>query len=272
MSRQDSLVFRLVREPLLHFLVLGSLVFALDYAQGGSVANQRVIRVDDAVMGELRELFESGQGRAPSTKEMDQLLYRWAQNEVLYREALARGLDQGDDMIRERMVTKLRQVMMDSIVVDRPKEDELRRWFEENRQYYDLPERYDFEQAGLEGMSEQDASASVAAMNSGEVPTNLASRVRRYDGRPRANIEEMFGGKFAAALLAQADTRWVAIQSDEAWHAARVVRVVPAEPAKFEAVRLQAESEWQHLRRKQQAAEAIEEIRARYEIRMEAGA
>jgi len=270
-SRLKRFATRVLHEPLLHFLVLGGLVFALDYSLGDSAANQRVIRVDDALVGELREMFESGQGRPPTTKEIDSLLYRWVQNEVLYREAIARGLDQGDDMIRERMVTKLRQVMMDSIVVDRPTDDELRRWFEENRAYYDLPERYDFEQVGLAATTEPEAVALAAAMNSGSPPGELAARVKRYEGRPRANVEEMFGAGFATALLAHTGEQWLAVQSNEGWHAARVTRVLPAEPARLEAVRLQAEGEWKHLQQKQQAADAIAAIRARYEIRMDLG-
>jgi hypothetical protein len=270
-SRLKRFATRVLHEPLAHFLILGGLVFALDYSLGDSAANQRVIRVDDSLVGELREMFESGQGRPPTTREMDSLLYRWVQNEVLYREALARGLDQGDDMIRERMVTKLRQVMMDSIVVDRPTDDELRSWFGENRRYYELPERYDFEQVGLGVESAEDAVARVAAMNGGEFPGDLIDRIKRYEGRPRANIEQMFGAGFATTLLARPGEHWLAVQSNEGWHAARVSRVLPAAPAKLEAVRLQAETEWKHLQQKQEAADAIAAIRARYEIRMDLG-
>lgn len=92
----------LLREPLLHFLVIGGLVFAADQLLLSDADKARVIVVDDKIWDELIGQFERGKGRKPTDDELKVLLDRWIYNEVMYREALALGLDKGDEMFRSR--------------------------------------------------------------------------------------------------------------------------------------------------------------------------
>jgi len=260
---------RAAREPLLLFLLLSAVVFGLDAAFGGGRDARRVITVDRPLAESLKESFERGQGRAPNSKEMNDLVYRWVQNEVIYREALALGLDKGDDMIRERIITKLRQITMDNAVVDRPGENELQQWFEQNKAYYSLPVRYDFSQILLPGADQANA-ARIAATLAGSAPSaELADQLRRYDGRQRENIEQMFGPDFAAALASQPAGEWRAAQSQYGWHVVRLETRHEARQASLEDVRDRAEAEWMAMQRKRRVAEAIEEIRGRYDVRMD---
>lgn len=267
----NAILVSALREPLVHFLLLAAAVFAVDAVLGGSGDQRRVITVDQPLVKELKASFESGQGRAPSAKEMNDLVYRWVQNEILYREALSLGLDQGDEMIRERIITKMRQVVINNIVVETPAEDELKRWFEHNKEYYALPARYDFAQFALPGDPQEDAATLAAALGGGEPTGEYADRLKRYDGRTRENIGQMFGARFAAALTAQTPGTWQAVQSDQGWHAARVVNVHAAAPASLAAVGPQAAADWRELRKKQRMADTIAEMRERYDVRLEIG-
>lgn len=258
------------REPLLHFLLIAVAIFAVDYATGGGRDTRRVVLVDDALRGQLTAMFDEGQGRPPSAQELDQLVYRWVQNEVIYREALALGLDKGDDMIRERLVTKMRTVLLENVVVDKPPADELERWFADNRQFYDLPATFDVAQFAVPGGADAEARARALAAAAGSRPVTgpEADAVRTYQARSEANVADMFGAEFAAALAAAPVGQWQALPSNAGWHVARVTAATPALPAALADVRGQAEVEWRAVQARRQMAEALTAIRDRYEVRV----
>ena len=97
---------RLAAEPLLHFLVLSMLIFALDAALRDPEADRATLVVPLGVQDEARQLFKAGTGREPDRAELQPLIERWVRHEVLYREGLALGLDRGDRVIRERVAEK----------------------------------------------------------------------------------------------------------------------------------------------------------------------
>lgn len=261
-----------LREPLLHFLVLGGLIFAIDHVVSAREDNARVIVIDDALTGTLATLFEEGRGRMPTDEELSPLVYRWLQNEVLYREALALGLDQGDEMIRERMILKMRMLVFNDVAVDEPDEARLRRWFEANRARYDIPQRYDFVQFRVPG-SDTDARASAGRLAdrlpADDVPDQFSQDVRQYRGRTRANIATMFGDDFAAAFDGEPVNGWQALPSDEGWHIARVTAVHDPVPASFESLKPRIAADWRQQQSRAQVLEALKEMREKYEIRWE---
>lgn len=97
---------RLLAEPLLHFLILAMLIFALDASLRQPEPDRATVMVPLAVQDEARQLFLAGSGREPDQTQLQPLLDRWVQQEVLYREGLALGLDRGDRVIRERVAEK----------------------------------------------------------------------------------------------------------------------------------------------------------------------
>ncbi|MEZ5579138.1 MAG: hypothetical protein R3F40_06825 [Candidatus Competibacteraceae bacterium] len=91
---------------MLHFLLLGSLLFAIDHFINGRVDDPRTIVVDAAVDNQARQVFKAARGREPNEDELYVLRKVWLDNEVLYREGLVLGVDKGDTAIRERVIFK----------------------------------------------------------------------------------------------------------------------------------------------------------------------
>src|SRR5262245_46992746 len=146
-----------LREPLLHFVVLGGLVFAVDHALIGKADDSRTIVVGADVDTEAVETFRAARGRELNAQELEALHRVWLDNEVLYREGLALEVDKGDPAIRERVIFK-ELTVIDSNVRLPPADDKvLRAWFESHRDKYDEPARYDFEEAALSGNSAEAA-------------------------------------------------------------------------------------------------------------------
>lgn len=258
---------RVVREPLLQFMLLGALLFIADRNLPKPADNPRRIVIDADRRAELVAIFEEGQGRSPTPEEMQDLIVTWSQNEVLYREARLMGLDRGDEMIRQRLILKLRNIVFGNVVVPTPNEAELRAWFEAHRDQFDRPERYDFEQFALGEDPGQRAQAQALAseLGRGDAPAERVDDVRRYAARPRENLSDLFGEEDAARMLAQ-EGAWVVVDTDRGVHLARVTARHPAAPAEFDTVRSRVARGWKEDARKASLSESLKAIVEQFEI------
>ena len=119
-----------LREPLLHFVVLGSLLFAIDQIIVSRTDDPRAIVISAEVDEEARALFLASRSREPNPDEVRALRERWLDNEVLYREGLALQVDKGDTAIRERVIFKSLSVVEASLKLPALDEKVLRQWFD----------------------------------------------------------------------------------------------------------------------------------------------
>jgi hypothetical protein len=107
---------RLIKDPLLHFLAIGALLFAL-FAWRGEVARETArerIEISAAdVAGLLDAVTILNGGRPPSESELAALIEPTIKEEVLYREAIKLGLDQNDAQVRRRLIEKMNFLTQD---------------------------------------------------------------------------------------------------------------------------------------------------------------
>src|SRR5262245_39782851 len=95
-----------LREPLLHFVLLGAALFAADHFLVTRADDPHLIVVGGDVEAEAVAVFKNARGRDPNAKELEALHRVWLDNEVLYREGLAMQVDKGDSALRERVIFK----------------------------------------------------------------------------------------------------------------------------------------------------------------------
>jgi len=262
-----------LREPLLHFIVLGGLLFAVDHAlSAGKVDDAHQIVVTADVDSEAVETFEAARGRKPNTEELAALHQVWLDNEVLYREGLAMQVDKGDTAIRERVIFKALSVV-DSNVKLPPVDDQvLRAWFEAHRDKYDEPARFDFEEAALSGSnSEATVREFVAALNHG-TPGDAKAGLRVFKARPHSNLVDSYGAEFAKSLEATAPGSWQAMQTRDGWRAMRLDATTPPKPAVFELVRGVVLQDWTDAKAAEQRTAAVRALAKKYKVSYEARA
>lgn len=261
-----------LREPLLHFVLLGALLFGVDHVLVGRTEDPRSIVVGAEVDAEATQLFQASRGRAPNGEEIRALRERWLDNEVLYREGLALQLDRGDTAIRERVIFKALSVV-DANVKRPPVDDKvLRDWFEKNRARYDEPARYDFQEAVLAGDSSDAAvRAFVDALNAG-TPGDAKAGLRVFKGRPHANLVQSYGAEFAKALEEAAPGEWRAQPTREGLRAMRLELVSPGRPAVFEQVRNAVFQDWTDAVMAEQRTAAVRALTKKYSVKFEAAA
>jgi hypothetical protein len=257
---------RWIREPLVHFIAIGAVLFALDAILVARKDDPRTIVMDEAVDQEARRIFTETRGHAPDAAELRALRQVWLDNEVLYREGLALGLDRGDNAIRERVIFKALSMVDSGTRLPAYDEALLQQWFERNRARYDEPARYDFHEAVLAGdASEAAVLAFVEALNGGK-PPDVEAGLRVFKARPQPTIVHSYGEEFANRLAGLARGQWHAMPSREGWRAIRIEAVTAAQAADFEQLRGRVLQDWTDETLAAQRSAAVKSIAARYRI------
>ncbi|MBA2961730.1 MULTISPECIES: peptidyl-prolyl cis-trans isomerase [Ramlibacter] len=264
---------KLLREPLFHFVVLGALVFGADAALTAVRGGERDIAVPAAVRKEARDTFVGAARREPSEAEMRQFLARWIDNEILYREGLALGLDKGDPAMRERVIFKALNVVQAGIVLPPIDEAGLAAWFEANRKRYDVPARISFEEAVPAGEAPppENLRKFVDALNGQGTPA-LEASLRSFKQRPRETVVEAYGEKFAHALEDLAPGTWAVLDSGGGLRAVRLQERTAGRTASYADVRDIVYQDWKDDMAGKLTAQAVRELGRKYRVRGGSGA
>lgn len=261
-----AFVQRLVREPLLHFIVFGALIFLGDHLLAARRDDPRLIRMGADVDREVSGIFREAKGRAPGSEELAVLRERWLDNEILYREGLALGVDRGDTAIRERVIFKALNVLQANLRLPDIDDAGLRAWFEKHRDRYDQPTRVDFLEAVLVGdKSAQAAHQFAEALNAG-TRSDTESGLRVFRGRPRDNIVTSFGEDFAKALETIPSGRWTVLAASDGNHIVRVDAVVPGRRADYDTMRNAVRQDWVDLTMQELRTAAVKELAKKYTV------
>jgi hypothetical protein len=258
-----------LREPLLHFVVLGGLLFGIDHVLVDDADDPRTIVVGADVDREARETFEAARGRAPNAEELAALHRVWLDNEVLYREGLALQVDKGDPAIRERVIFKALSIIESNVRIPATDNEVLRAWFDGHRDKYDEPARYDFEEAALSSASSETAVRDfVTALNSG-APGDAKAGLRVFKARPHASLVESYGAELVNSLAAAPPNTWQALRTRDGWRAMRLDAITPAKPAVFEAVRGMVLHDWIDATAAEQRTAAVRALAKKYKVTYE---
>ena len=263
------------REPLLHFVLLGAALFAADQFFLSRADDPRSIVVGAAVDSEAKQIFKASRNRDPNADELKALHNVWLDNEILYREGLALGVDKGDVAIRERVIFKALSVIDANVKAPTVDEKTLRAWFEKNRAKYDDPARIDFQEAVMPTDSTEAAvRAFVDSLNAGTLGVNSDAKagLRVFKGRPHANLVQSYGAEFAVALEASPLGEWRAQRSREGLRAVRLDATSPSTPAMFEALVGVVKQDWVDAALSEQRSNSVRALGKKYNIKFESAA
>jgi len=259
-----------LREPLLHFLILGAAIFGVDQWRNAGSETASDIVVTAKVQQEAKAIFEAGMKREPKPEELKVLLDRWVDNEILYREGLQLGLDRGDSGIRDRVIFKAMSVTQAGIVLPEVDEAGLKAWFESNRERYDTPARFDFLEAAVPPDTKLDALQRFAvALNSNQDEPGIESSLRVFRDRPRSNLLQSYGKDFTEASEQLKPGQWQVLVSNDGPRVIRLESLKPAVAADFEAVKVKLYQDWKDEMTSQRSKELIREMGKKYQIRQE---
>lgn len=258
-----------MREPLLHFMVLGILLFAADHVLFAREDDPRTITIGAQVDQEAKQTFKAARGRDPNAEELTALRKVWLDNEVLYREGLALQVDKGDTGIRERVIFKALSIVDANLQRPAPDDKVLRDWFEKRRSKYDEPVRFDFQEAVLSDDNTQVAAQAFAmALNAGN-PGDAKAGLRVFKGRPKANVLQSYGAEFAKALEQSPPGEWRAQMTREGWRVIQLTALTPGKPAVFENLHGVVFQDWTDAVMAEQRSAAVDALAKKYTLRVE---
>ena len=284
MTRETQLssIKRWLREPLVHFLLIGLGLFIIygvlnpGQDQKGSL-NQIVLTEDD--LQQLQIVFTAQWQRPPTPEELAGLINSRVREEILYREALALGLDKEDTIVKRRMAQKMEFLAEDLSDLREPTTEELRAWFEKNSQQFTLPARITFRHLyfspdlrgerthvdAMHALSElAGKSEDWAAVNDQADPFMFQDY---YGDRTPEQLVKEFGPNFAQSLFQMKPGSWQGpIQSGYGWHLVWIDSITPSRVPEFEEVEADVKSYWIDVQRAEFKRKAYEAMRVRYEV------
>lgn len=275
---------RLMKEPLLHFLLLGALIFAVNgwRNQQRPPANDAArIEVSAGTITWLCEGFAKQWQRGPDADELRGLVQDHIREEVLYREALAMGLDRDDTIVRRRMAQKMEFLTQDIAAAVAPDDAALRAFFEANAARYAKAARVSFrhvyfsrERRGAQ--LDADAREALAALRKGASEETVGDpflREHEFAAVDETDIASALGREFAAQVVALPAGEWRGpVTSSYGVHLVRVSERAEPQPAAFESVREAVARDLADERRRSANGEFITQLKTRYRITVDEAA
>jgi hypothetical protein len=270
----------LLKEPFVHFIVLGALLFG-----GNAVWERHVLKSDTTIViqpGEMERqavIFASENRRQPTDEDLRALLFSHVEEEVLLREAQRLGLGEDDTIIRRRLAQKMRFMIENTGETKSPGDAELRAWFDQNQAQFVEPERRSFSHIYLSPEKHGDqlqadaqtllAQISDANWKSLGDPFMLN---RKYDFIEARSIERLMGANFATSLFSIKGTDWQGpFESAFGLHLVKINDVKPEALPAFDTIRDDVVTNWHDTTRRAENNRRLRELIEKYTVVVEDG-
>ncbi len=273
---------KLLREPLLHFLIAGVGLFVA-YAWVGpregtqGASPQREIRFSEGDLRWATETWKRQWQKNPSREELRGLVRDLLNEELLAREAREMGLDTDDTVVRRRLAQKMTFLIEDTSRLAEPTEDELRQFYEAHPEKFRREARVSFMQLFFNHTTRSSAAAdarqALVELASATNPKLVAEKGDQLLIEPSVNdadessVAAQFGQDFARAVFTLEPGAWHGpIKSAYGLHLVRVSEFTPAEQRPFLEVRDQVLDRWREQRRQEATERYFGELFKKYEI------
>jgi hypothetical protein len=270
-------VGKLLREPLLHFAVMGAVLFAVyGWINGGASSAPREIVITKGQLDNLRARFERAWQRPPTADEQKGLVDQWVRDEILYREGQALGLERDDPVVR-RLVAQKMEFIVGGDTQDAPGDAELQAWLSANQDKYAIEPRYTLRQVYLDparhgARLEADIDAARAELARGRTVDGDSTLLpAALEAAPAFEVVRIFGEEFAANLKALPTGEWAGpVRSGFGLHLVKIEKRVDGRAATLADVRDAVERDLLRERSMHAKEDFYKKLRASYTVRIEA--
>jgi len=269
-----------LREPLLHFLVLGGLLFVAYGVvhRGFSSPTSRKIQLTPEDLNQLEAYFVSQWHREPTPPELAALVEDRVRDEILYREALSMGLDKNDTIVKRRMAQKMEFLSEDVANAHEPTTAELKKWYSKNAQRFAQGDQVTFRHLYFSPdrrgqRARPDATTVLHKLATLSDPSQAAALAdplplaTAYEARTLEELAKDFGLPFAQALFKLKPGTWQGpIQSGYGWHLVFVKSITRGRVPDFDEVEPDVKTAWLTDQSGEQWRTVYAAMRAKYEI------
>ena len=275
---------RVLKEPLLHFLLLGILIYLL-YAFFGRDKSSEESEIVVISQGEIEWLETNWQqlwNRPPTPDERQALIDEHAREKVLYQVALDMGLDKEDVIIRRRMVQKIEFLGADLLQPDEPTDEEVRKYYEENKATYQLPDLISLSHIYFDPDKRADRTLKDAEKVLSLLYSKAISNIeisdygdrfmlqQNYSKRTQQEIQKLFGSGFSDTVFRLETGKWHGpVLSGYGTHLVYIDEHVRSQPVGWEPVKDRVKADWMKSKQQELNDNYIEGLLSRYTIVIE---
>jgi parvulin-like peptidyl-prolyl isomerase len=268
----------LLKEPMLHFAVVGAIAFGgYSWLHDSRIETTAVepVRIGEGDVRWLKQTWSSQWLREPTAEELKGLVDDLLNEKLLAREAEEMGLEQDDTIIRRRLAQKLKFLVDDTAQLAEPSEAELRQFYAANPAHFETLGKLSFQQIYFNPEHRKDAAADAAAALAGlnaKGDANPAAGDRLLFGDSFDNTDElalsgMFGADFARAVLALEPGEWRGpVKSGYGFHLVLVSERTPTALKPFETVKDAVLAEWRGVKQTELSRDYLIELRKKYSV------
>jgi len=268
-----------LKEPLLHFILLGALIFVVyDMVSDQRSADEIFISVGQ--QDNLVNTFSRTWQRPPTPAEFKGLLDDFVREEIAYREGASLGLDDNDIIIRRRMRQKLELLAEDVASLNKPSDEELQAYLDEYVEDYLVESRLGLRQIYFSPDRREDplgdAASLLAELQTGMVdlpfnemgdPLSIPAEI---EGLRLSEIGRLFGTVFSEQLDALATGEWLGpIESGFGYHLVYITERVPGSKPDLEQVREAVQRDWFSLKRREAVDGMYQRLAENYQVEIE---
>ncbi len=271
-EKNTSILQRFLREPLLHFIVIGGLFFLIYTAINDISQNPTdTIFITPERISQIATEFNRVWNRMPTAEELDNLIKEEVRSEVYYRDALALGLDKNDALVRRRLRQKMEFLTDTGIYLKEPSAGELETFFAANEHAYRSEPRLAFEQIYLGESPPEDTVSQTLKILLSEPTIDLFTLGQRtllpaqLKLSPPDAIDSVFGEGFYRQIAELAPGEWVGpVTSVYGVHLIRTLDGRPARLPPLEEVRDSVLKDWKSAKARENREQDYTKRRSRY--------
>lgn len=274
---------RFLREPLLHFALLGAALFIVYgwVSEDEPGLDSPHIVIDAAEIERLVSAWEGTRQRPPTPDELRGLIDEQIREEIYYREALAMGLDRDDLIVRRRLRQKLEFLSEDVAAFVEPTDEELEEYLAKNPEPFRVSDRYSLEHVFVNEEAGRDAAAerarSLLEKLRGAGPEldarELGDRTllpATFEDASERDLERQLGPVFVVGVAELPVGSWAGpVESGYGLHLVRVRDRTPGRMPQLSDIRATVEREWRSVRRREITEAFFQKLRERYEVTVE---
>jgi len=270
---------KLLREPLLHFLLIGASLFLIYGLQNDGISDQgKRIVFTQADINRLVLVWEKKRQRPPTQVELEGLIEQQIRDEVMYREALSMGLDENDAVVRRRMAQKVEFITSDIAAQFEPTDADLEGYLATHMDEFEVPGRISFVHVYLNrdqhsDNMQQDVQSLLDQLSKPGSQTDFMTAGdpfmlgQQHEKMTRHDVSRLFGNEFVNSIFALPVGSWQGpVSSGYGLHLVRIDDKTEAVQQDLSMVRDKVYSEWQAQQRRDMDRAFYQSLRQRYEI------
>ena len=268
---------KILQEPLFHFILIGIGIFLLyEWTDAGDRGEEKRILITTGDVDRLVRAYEKNWGQGPDSSTVKKLVEQHIHSEIYYQEALNLGLEHNDEIIKRRLRQKYEFLVKDLSEQRLATEEELRAFYEKNRDAYMEPLKMSFHQLYFSPDKRKNPAKDAQKIFEKVLGKEVAHakgmgddfHLQTYYGnRSYRDLVQNFGKVFSDSLFAKTSLGWQKpIPSGYGHHLIYISEIEAAKPLAFEDVLTRLEDDWKRQQLAEFNEDLIQSLRSQYTV------